>query len=213
MKARHQNQYPACATEEISNLRQHFRGLGLVAATLLGTLGSAQAQFNQTEETPLDLDLCTVVQSDDFGSTWACPGHKGIPVMIAERDQHFMVSFGLTSTTEPAAKQTLPPKNEVGGKIEWRISNASGAYKPFAAIVPYLTEPPKAEAGKEPAPEGRILVVTRIEPGKTCQIAWIDATANTDATELARKTADEKAPDFDCANPPEMVGTFEAWKP
>lgn len=191
-------------------MRQYFRGLGLVGATILGMLGNAQAQFNQTEETPLDLDLCTVVQSDDFGSTWACNGHKGIPVMIAERDQRFMVSFGLTSTTEPAAKQTLPPFNQLGGKIEWRISNASGAYMPFAAIVPYLTEKP--ETGKEPGPEGRILVVTRIEMGATCQIAWIDAVANADAPELARKTADEKAPDFDCTKPPEIVGAFGAWE-
>jgi len=192
-------------------VRQHFRGFGLAAATLLGMLGSAQAQFIQTEETPIDLDLCTVVQSDDFGSTWACPGHKGIPVMIAERDEHFMVSFGLTSTTEPAAKQTLPPVNHPGGKIEWRVSNASGAYKPVAAIVPFLTEPPKPAEGKEPEPEGRILVVVKIEPGKTCQIAWIDAVANSDATELARKTADEKAADFDCSRPPEIVGEFKAW--
>ncbi len=194
-------------------MSQQFRSFGVSVAVVLGMLGSAQAQFNQTEETPLNLDFCTVVQSDDFGSTWACPGHKGIPVMIAERDEHFMVSFGLTSTTEPAAKQTLPPVNHLGGKIEWRISNASGAYKPFAAIVPYLTEAPKPEAGKDPVPEGRILVVVKIEPGKTCQVAWIDAVANTDAAELARKTADEKAVDFDCAKPPEIVGTFEAWKP
>ena len=66
--------------------------------------------------------------------------------------------------------------------------------------------------GKEPGPEGRILVVTKIEPGATCQIAWIDAVANAEAAELARKTADEKAPDFDCTKPPEVVGTFEAWE-
>lgn len=190
---------------------QHFRGLGLAGLMLLGVAGAAQGEFFQSEYTDLDLDLCTVVQSDDFGSTWACNGHKGIPVMIAEGDQRFMVSFGLTSTTEPAAKQTLPPVNLPGGKIEWRISNASGAYKPFAAIVPFLTEPPKPGEGKEPDPQGRILVVVKIEPGKTCQIAWIDALANTDAPALARKTADEKAPDFDCSKPPEVVGAFEAW--
>jgi hypothetical protein len=213
MNARHQNAIRPCADGKRFDVKQHFRGFGLVAAMILGTLGNAQAQFNQSEDTDLDLDLCTVVHSDDFGSTWACNGHKGIPVMIAERDEHFMVSFGLTSTTEPAAKQTLPPVNHLGGKIEWRISNASGAYKPFAAIVPYLTEPPKPEEGKEPGAEGRILVVFKIEMGKTCQIAWIDAVANADAAELARKTADETAPDFDCAKEPAKVGKFEAWKP
>ena len=194
---------------------QHFRAVGLAAIVVVAAAGATMAQFNQIEETVLDLDLCTVVQSDDFGSTWACNGHKGIPVMIAERDEHFMVSFGLTSTTEPAAKQSLPPRNQLGGKIEWRISNATGGYKPFAAIVPYLTELPTAEDDKadpaEPEAQGRILVVTRIEMGKTCQIAWIDAVANPDAAELARKTADEKAPDFDCAKQPEIIGKFEAW--
>ena len=40
----------------------------------------------------------------------------------------------------------------------------------------------------------------------------IDALANPDANVLARKVADEKAKDFDCANEPEIVGTFEAWE-
>lgn len=183
----------------------------LALALLFGGFGTAQAQFNQSEYTDLDLDLCTVVQSDDFGSTWACNGYKGIPVMVAEGDLRMMVSFGLTSTEEKAASQTLPPFNHLGDKIEWRLSNVEGGYKSFATILRYYVQRTDAETGAETG-EGQILVVTKVSPGATCQIAWIDALANPDPNELARKTADEKASDFDCANDPEIVGTFEAWE-
>jgi hypothetical protein len=194
------------------DMTQYFRAFGLATVSVLATLGAAEAQFNQSAYTDLDLDLCTVVQSDDFGSTWACNGHKGIPVMVAESDLRMMVSFGLSSTQEKAASQTLPPFNHLGEKIEWRLSNAAGGYKPFAAIVRYFTAAPEPEEGKEKDPDGQILVVTRIEPGATCQVAWIDALANPDANELAQKAADEKAPDFDCQNEPEIIGKFAAWE-
>lgn len=184
--------------------------LGLLFG-VLGT-GSAVAQFNQSEYTDVDLDLCTVISSDDFGSTWACNGHKGIPVMVAEGDLRMMVSYGLTSTEEKAATQTLPPFNHLGEKIEWRLSNVEGGYKPFATILRYFVHRTDPETSAE-IDEGQILVVTKVAPGATCQIAWIDALANADAAELARKTADETARDFDCASEPEIVGSFEAWKP
>lgn len=194
------------------NVTQHFLGLVLAGVLTAAGASAAQAQFNQSEYTDLDLDLCTVVQSDDFGSTWACNGFKGIPVMVAEGDLRMMVSYGLGSTEEKAASQTLPPFNHLGEKIEWRLSNAEGGYKPFATILRYFVQRMDPETGEELKPEGQVLVVTRIEPGATCQIAWIDALANPDANELAREAADDKAPDFDCANDPEIVGKFEVWE-
>lgn len=183
-----------------------FRSLSLAVALLAGLCGGAVAQFNQSEYTDVDLDLCTVVSSDDFGSTWACPGHKGIPVMIAEGDLRFFVSYGLASLDEKAREQTLPPFNSLGPKIEWRLSNVDGGYKSFATILRYFVQREEGE------PEGQILVVTKIEPGATCQVAWIDALANPDANALAQKTADDMAPDFDCAKEPKIVGKFEAWE-
>jgi hypothetical protein len=182
-----------------------LRVLGLAILAGFTSVGTASAQVNQSEYTDVDLDKCTVVQSDDFGSTWACNGYKGIPVMVAEGDLRMMVSYGLTSTTEKAAEQTLPPFNSLGPKIEWRLSNQSGGYKPFATILRYYVQ---REEGEN---EGQVLVVTKIEPGATCQIAWIDALANSNANELARKAADAAA-DFDCADDPEIVGKFEAWE-
>jgi len=55
--------------------------------------------------------------------------------------------------------------------------------------------------------------VTKLAPGATCHIAYVDALANPDANDLARKAADEKASDFDCdKDEPEFVGKFEAWE-
>ena len=174
----------------------------------LVSAGPAAAQQIESSYTDLDLNtMCTVIESDDFGTMWANDGLKGIPVMVTEGDLRMFVSYGLTSTTEKAAEQTLPPFNHLGEKIEWRVSNLEGHWKPFATILRFFTQ---REEGED---EGQVLVVTKVGPGATCQIAYVDALANPDANELARKVADEKARDFDCeTGEPEYVGTFEAWE-
>lgn len=176
-----------------------------VVLALCAAAGPAAAQLNNSAWTTLDFQECTVVSSDDFGSTWACPGLKGLPVMVRESERRFRVSYGLTSTTEAAAEQTLPPPNTPGEEIEWRVSNAEGSYKPFATILKFLV---KSEGDGE---DGEVLVVTKVAPGATCHVAYIDAIANPDAETLAQQTADEKAGDFDCSNEPEIIGKFEAW--
>jgi hypothetical protein len=181
----------------------------VAAAALPLLITPAAAQLFNSSYSTLKFEECTVITSDDFGSTWACPGLKGMPVMVRESERRFRVSYGLTSTTEKAAEQTLPPVNSLADEIEWRVSNAEGSYKPFATILKFLTKP---EAGSN-KPEGEVLVVTKVSPGATCHVAYIDALANPDAQALALKAADEKAKDFDCANPPEIIGTFEAYKP
>lgn len=183
----------------------------LVIAALSGFFALAgpghAAGLVNSSYTDLDLDQCTVITSDDFGSTWACPGLKGIPVMVGEGDLRFFVSYGLTSTTEKAAEQTLPPFNHLGAKIEWRVSNDEGRWLPFATILRYFTTKPDGSEG-----EGQVLVVTKVAPGATCHVAYIDALANPDANALAQKVADEKARDFDCEkDAAETVGKFTAW--
>ena len=51
-----------------------------------------------------------------------------------------------------------------------------------------------------------MLVVSKITPGETCQMALIDAEANAEALAMARRLADETALKFDCANPPVVHG-------
>lgn len=176
------------------------------ALALLMSQGSVLAQQIESSFTELDLDLCTVMQSDDFGSTWVCSGLKGMPVMVREVDRRMFVSFGLTSTTEKAAGQTIVPYNRLGPGIEWRVSNVEGSFKPFAAILPLFADPESGET------EQQVAVVIKVAAGATCHVAYVDALANPDAPELARKAADELAPDFDCATGEvSYPGSFEAW--
>jgi len=174
----------------------------------VGLTGAATAQQIESSYTDLDLNtMCTVIESDDFGTMWACEGLKGIPVMVTEGDLRMFVSYGLHSTTEKAAEQTLGPFNRLGEKIEWRVSNAEGHWKPFATILRFFTEREDSEKA------GQVLVVTKVATGATCHIAYVDALANPNANELAREAADKKAKDFDCdKDEPEYVGKFEAWE-
>ena len=184
-----------------------MRAKTTVAATLLlaGSLPAGAAQFNSAY-TEINLDECTILSSGEFGASWVCSGYKGVPVYIAEGDLRYFVSFGLGADKEIAAGQTPPPFNYLGETVEWRLSNASGGWKPVAAITRYFVQ------GAEGEPEGQVLAVTQIAPGATCQIAYVDARANPDANELAREVADNKAGSADCAEEPEIVGVFEAWE-
>jgi len=189
----------------------NFARAALFTLASLGVAGASPTHAVDIDSayTDLDIDQCTTMHSDDFGSVWACPGYKGIPVRIAEGDLRFLVSYGLESAHERAAEQSLPPFNSIGGKIEWRISNKEGQWKPFATILRFFVDKGQGDA---PEKQGQVLVVTQIKAGATCHIAYVDALANTDANAMAQKVADEKAGSFDCKNEPEFVGTFSAWK-
>ena len=184
--------------------------LALSAATLLvaASAGAAAAFDYNSAYTDIDLDNCTVMLADDMGVSYACPGYKGIPMFVAESDLRYTMSYGFGAPQARAASQTLPPFNAVAPTIEWRVSNVTGGWKPFATIVRYLLD----DDENEPVKKRQVLVVTKITGKDACQIAWVDAKANADANELARKAADEKAESFDCAGEPEIVGKFEAWK-
>lgn len=178
------------------------------ALLLLAASASGAAAQNQSAYTDVDLAQCLIMHSDDFGSSWACPGYRGYPVRIAEGDLRFFVSYGFGAEEQPAAGETLPPFNSLGEKIEWRLRNEGGAWRPFATILRYRLDETPDYAG------GEVLVVTQLgdEPGTQCQIAWIDARANADANELAREAADALAGDFSCGDSmPRVTGAFEAF--
>jgi hypothetical protein len=195
-------------------------GLGLVlwAAPAAAQTGSSSGPAAAPEEpaetvadlrsqyTDLDLDDCTVAIADDLSVVHACPGYKGIPVTVGERDMRMFVSFGVRPLEEKAAEETLPPANALGDRIEWRLGNESGAWAPKATILRWFTKPRSGTV------HGEVLVVTQLKLGATCQIAYIDALAQLDANELARQIADEKAGQFDCATgTAEIVKPFKAW--
>jgi hypothetical protein len=167
----------------------------------------AQAQSGFTSAyTDLDLNQCLILEADDFGARWACPGYRGYPLLVEEGDLRFSLSYGFDADESSVGFQTLPPFNSLGSKLEWRLSNALGRWFPIATIVRYHTAHP--ETGEN---YGQVLVVSQIQDGNSCHIAYVDARANENANELAREAAD-KAGDFDCANDEvEIIGKFEAY--
>lgn len=173
----------------------HFRTVSILAHTLCFlSAPAALAQGNiDSVYTDVNLDDCIVLKADDFGASFACPGYKGFPLYIAEGDLRFFVSYGFGAPDEMAAGQTLPAFNVIGDTLEWRVSNRTGDFVPFATILRYFTQ-----EGDGSQPDGQVLVVTKIEEGNTCHIAYVDARAVTDANTIARQLADENAHDFDC---------------
>jgi hypothetical protein len=176
---------------------------------VLASAGGAAAQVNQSTYTDLDLDQCLVMQADDFGASWACPGYRGYPVRIAEGDQRYFVSYGFGAEDQPAASQAVGPNNTLGPTIEWRLENVGGDWRPFATIVRFHVEAVENPEALEGGEGGDVLVVTQLgdEPGTQCHIAWVDARLNADANELAREAADTLAGDFRCGDSmPRIMG-------
>ena len=70
--------------------------------------------------------------------------------------------------------------------------------KPYATIVRYTTARDTAR--------GQVIIVSKVTPTETCQVALIDAVANADALAIARGIADSSAAKFDCTQPPTVQG-------
>jgi hypothetical protein len=176
--------------------------LALASAPALGqAIESAYSKF--------DAKACKHTKGtepEDYGS-WACPGHAGMRVLLSAGDQRMYVSFG--SKDNLAAGQTFPGFNDVyEGTVEWRIEKpASGKPRPFAAILRWnVVTPEDREKTSGPvSSSGRVLVVTRLGPGGSCHVGYVDARANPDANELARRLADEHARSFRCGKDKRIV--------
>lgn len=178
-----------------------MRKLMAAPALLLAMLAAQPSHAEQSAYTPLDLGACRQIRTDPgdplASGIWHCSGYLGIPVAVWESDLRFFVSYGDAAAKEPAAQQTLPPFNTIGGTIEWRLDDDG---EPFATILRFF-----ADNGDGPATQ--VLVVTRLGEGGVCHVAYVNASANADANAMARQIADLVARNFSCAgNRPLWVG-------
>lgn len=181
-----------------------MRKFALIAAALLISLPAGAAEF-VSAYTDVDLDACEMISSDEVGATWACEGLDGYPVVISEGDLRMTVSYGENAMDEVAMSQGFGPFNRLGAKMEW-LAPADDPDNPVATILRWYLQ-----KGEGPG-ESQILVVTQLEPGAVCQVAWIDATANPNANEMARDAAEELVGGFDCGGMPKIRGEFEAFE-
>lgn len=168
-----------------------LKSIGAAAIALPLVLATGDAFAQQSTYTTVELSACSqapVNPKDELASgLWRCRGYAGIPVMIAESDLRFFVSYGANAANEPAMSQTLPPFNYINDTLEWRLDQAA---TPYATILRFFTD--TGDGG-----ERQILVVTRLGDA-ACHIAYVDALANSNANELARQAADLFARSFSC---------------
>lgn len=154
--------------------------------------------------TNIDLRQCARLKHHPDGDTWRCAGLPGYPILIAEGDLRFFLSFGRNAEKRRAAEQTLPAFNTpFAGRskratVEWRFDMREEKPVPYAAIVRYFTAVDGAK--------GEALVVSRVTATEACHVAYIDALATPEAIVLARRIADERSRSFDCRNEPTREG-------
>ena len=138
---------------------------------------------------------------EDYGS-WTCRGLNGLSIRLSAGDQRMYVSYGKASEDEDlAATQTFPGFNDVyKGAVEWRVEVKGGKSVPFATILRWnvMTEKDHETARGPVSASGRVLVVTRLNPGGVCHVGYVDARAIPNANEIAGKIADERARSFRC---------------
>jgi len=180
------------------------RPIGLAIAALIGTgFGAAAPASAQTfgssytSTAPKDCRVKSAGNEVDDSTIRTCPGKAGLVVVISEDDLRETVSVGRTraaAANEPAAGAGFGPFNSTEHTVEWRTVNG----KPFAIIQRWHIAD-NSDADKNGRPIAKpMLAVTRLPPGPVCHVAYVDAQANPNPNELARKAADELARDFKC---------------
>ncbi len=181
-----------------------FFATGVKAQNTPGEISSTYSKLNLDKcrlLTRQELGMPELTQEEQgvAGSQWLCMGYNNSIIYVSEGDLRFFVSYGENAMQERAASQTLPAFNFIGETIEWRVQKVNGAWVPFATILRWHTE-----SGDMAQDKGEVLIVTKLEPGNTCHVAYIDAKmpvlANQtfNANEIARQFADNEVADFNC---------------
>lgn len=138
-----------------------------------------------TAATPLFLNQCEKHKEASVNS-YRCAGLVGTDVFVRETAGHYAVAIG----TPTGAFRSFEAAHQLGQTMEWRIDGS----RPVAGIVRYRF--PAAETGPAVDVLAIIKAGTRIAGG--CIVAFVDTSANAAASELARRTADERADAFEC---------------
>jgi hypothetical protein len=188
-----------------------FRRIGGALIALALACTPAIGQTIEYVYTKFDARKCKHTkgrQVEDYGS-WLCAGYEKLPVRLRAGDQRMYVTYGNWKKDDIAASQTFPGFNDVyEGTVEWRIEkSADGKARPFATILRWniVTAADSEKATGPITSTGRVLVVTRLGPGGVCHVGYVDAKANPDANELARRIADEHARTFRCGKDRRIV--------
>jgi hypothetical protein len=172
----------------------------VLVCAAFGPILPANAQTfgsSYTSTAPKDCRIIGKPSEIDGSTTQVCPGKSGLVVLVSEGDLRETVSVGRNHTAaakEPAAQAWFGPFSSTTNTVEWRAVDG----KPFAIIQRWHIAD-NSDEDKSGRPIAKpMLAVTRLPPGPVCHVAYIDAQANPNPNELARKAADDFARDFKC---------------
>lgn len=175
----------------------HLLGPALIAASAGSAQAAAQAGPASSAYTRFDTRQCRHergTEEEDYGS-WACRGFRGSDILLSAGDQRMYVTFGRGTKDDLALSQTFTGFNHVyEGTVEWRLHGG----RPIATILRWSVMKGNDLRDGPSRASGRVLVVTRLGPGGTCHVGYVDAQLNADANVLARQIADAIAPGFRC---------------
>jgi len=170
----------------------------LIFCTIGANASGQQQPAGTSAYTKLDDKTCIFQLDGDSGSSVGyCAGYKGFPVVLVEGDLRQMVRFGHVDG-RASQWESFGQFNRVGDTIEWRLDKTGF---PYAAILRWFIEHQNEGRSSKPSQQGEVLVVSkvgRLEDPTSCVMGYVDARANTNANQLAREIADQRASDFIC---------------
>ena len=160
---------------------------------------SASPSLAESVYTKLDLDACKSIEENDLGGTWICEGWGGYPVEFSEGDIRQSLFIGhLGDWAQKNHWESFGPFNHVGGTIEWLVDGK----KAKAAISRFIIENSNPETGEpDKASQGQVLVIFKVGQkgeGEACTVGYVDARANPEPNEMARKVAQTEVAGFKC---------------
>jgi hypothetical protein len=182
----------------LDRLHPLTRAVSAASIMIVASLAApALGQTNDSAYTDLDLSTCSSIARAGYDRSWICPGHGGFMVMIDERRGRYSASYGVDAFAERITTPVIVgDADRLGAKIEWRLVFRDGVWHPSAAILRrHFNEPPASQ----------ILVVTKVEPGNSCDIGFVDAGLIRDPNTVARNIADTIAADFACGDDEPML--------
>ena len=186
---------------------RNFGRLAVASAVLLISATPGLTATSVYTDLPFENNNCKPVgpvaaedEPEGASVSMVCPGYKSYDVYYKDGDGRISIHYGsLSQDIIDTAWESFGPFNSVSEKIEWRLDESG---KPFAAIHRYTIANFNPDTGMaEDALRGQVLVISRVgqpEDKSGCFVGLVDALANKDANELARKVADDLAPGFRC---------------
>lgn len=170
-------------------LRSLFATLSILAFTPVTSAASAEFTSTYIDVSP---EGCkAILHEPEDEPAWGeqkCKAPNGSLITITDFDARLYVSYG---DSEDNGAPNFGAFNNIGKKLEWITRHG----KPHATILRWYLDTDAYSDSEQADSNGRlkaqVLKITKLAPNgeSGCTMAFVDATANRNANELARQAA------------------------